>query len=376
MKMRLWLILGVIGLYATSSSAQTPVITSFSDNGRLSWTSSVNSNAIYRIEWASSLTGPWHKFTYQPMNTIDAHTSTSFQVDVPMFYRVVMFTNTPPTGMVWIDAGDIELGQTGIATPVHTNFISGFYLDETEVTKGKWDEVYAWAITNGYAFDNVGSGKTNNHPVHTVNWYDCVKWCNARSQMENLTPCYYTDATKTTIYKTAQLDLPTNAVNWSANGYRLPTEAEWEKASRGARQRKLFPWGGNTIQHSQANYWSSTNFAYDVSPTREYHPDYQTGDTPYTSAVGSFAANGYGLHDMAGNVWEWCWDWYGDYSADYQSDPVGPGTGQYGVYRIFRGGCWGTYTAWTRCADRGYGTAFYQPFHAGNILGFRCAKRP
>jgi len=91
--------------------------------------------------------------------------------------------------------------------PVHTNFISGFWMDAMEVTKAKWSEVYNWAITNGYLFSNVGSGKTNNHPVHTVNWYDCVKWCNARSQKEALTPCYYIDPIHFNLYKTGDFNV-------------------------------------------------------------------------------------------------------------------------------------------------------------------------
>ena len=81
-----------------------------------------------------------------------------------MFYRVVMMTNQPPQGMVWIDGGDVELGQTGIAEPVHTNFISGFWMDATEVTKAKWDEVYNWAITNGYTFDEWRFGQDEQPP--------------------------------------------------------------------------------------------------------------------------------------------------------------------------------------------------------------------
>ena len=138
--------------------------------------------------------------------------------------------------------------------------------------------------------------------MQTVTWYECVKWCNARSKKEGLTPCYYTSAAQTTIYTSGNVDVPTNGVDWSANGYRLPTEAEWEKASRGARQRRLFPWGGDTIQHARANYIASTNDSYDTSLTQSYHPNYQTGGFPYTNPVGSFPANGYGLHDMGGNV--------------------------------------------------------------------------
>ena len=326
------------------NEAQPPAIASLHLNGQLVWTNDVNTNAFYRLEWASQLGGPWHSFTYQPINTIDAHSSTSFRVEVPMFYRVKMETNPPPAGMVWIDAGDIELGQIGIAEPVHTNFISGFWMDEMEVTKAKWDEVYAWATNNGYTFDNAGSGETNNHPVHTVNWYDCVKWCNARSQMEGLAPCYF--ASDDSIYTNGQLTMFNDWVNWNADGYRLPTEAEWEKAARGGRQQRLFPWGGDTISHSQANYENSS----------------------HTTPAGSFPANGYGLHDMAGNVCEWCWDAYDDYSESYQTDPRGPPVG---VTRVLRGGAWTLDSNYSMCAYR----TFNGPNFAYDYFGFRCVRR-
>ncbi|MBU1909359.1 MAG: formylglycine-generating enzyme family protein, partial [Verrucomicrobia bacterium] len=249
----------LLGLQATRSIGQSPVITSFEGNGVLSWTNYANSNAIYRVEWASQVSGPWRRFTYQPINTIDAHSETTFTVQVPMFYRVVLFTNEPPQGMVWIDGGEFVMGAidgfgSSDELPVHTNFISGFWMDEMEVTKAKWSEVYNWAVTNGYGL-SAGSGKASNHPVHSVNWYACVKWCNARSQKEGLTPCYYTDTAQTGVYKAGNISISNDWVKWSTNGYRLPTEAEWEKAARGGRQRRRFPWGGDTIQHVRANYY-------------------------------------------------------------------------------------------------------------------------
>jgi sulfatase modifying factor 1 len=265
------------------------------------------------------------------------------------FYRAsTMTTNTPPdtnslSGMALIPAGSFTMGDIWggnySALPVHTNQISAFYMDKTEVTKGLWDEVRTWAVAHGYSFDNAGSGKATNHPVQNVNWWDVVKWCNARSEKEGRVPAYYTDAAQTVIYKTGQVSVQNGWVKWNG-GYRLPTEAEWEKAARGGTSGHRFPWSDvDTITHSQANYYSSTNFAYDVSSTRGYHPNYQSSGWPFTSPVGSFAPNGYGLYDMAGNVWEWCWDWWDGsyYSSSPGSDPRGPASGS---SRVDRGGSW------------------------------------
>lgn len=370
MKTRIWTMQAIIvGLTAAVSLGQGPVIMSIQGSGQLSWTNAVNSNALYRVEWAAQADGPWYR-NFDNIGSLDGRSSTGFTVSVPMFYRVVMTTNAPPAGMVWIEGGDAELGQTDIATPVHTNFVSGFWMDATEVTKSQWDDVANWAATNGYDITAAsGAGKTNNHPVQTVNWYECVKWCNARSQKEGLTPCYTIDPFFFNIYKTGDLNISNDWVNWSANGYRLPTEAEWEKAARGGRQGRLFPWGGDTIQHTRANYHADTNsYIYDTSLTQGHHPNYQTGGTPHTSAVGSFPANGYGLHDMAGNVWEWCWDWHGDYTAGYQTNPHGPGTG--GTNRVLRGGSWLEFADLARIAERGYSSPVYEYIS----IGFRCAR--
>jgi formylglycine-generating enzyme required for sulfatase activity len=230
------------------------------------------------------------------------------------------------------------------------------------VTKSKWDEVANWAAANGYDINAAAaSGKAANHPAYFVTWYECVKWCNARSQKEGLTPCYTVGGAT---YKTGA-SAPT--CNWSANGYRLPTEAEWEKAARGGASGRRFPWSDtDTIQHSRANYYSSNAFSYDTSPTRGFHPTYNDGTTPYTSPVGSFAANGYGLYDMAGNVYEWCWDWYSEsyYSSSPGSNPGGPASGS---NRGFRGGSWDAGADSCRVAERHNRT----PDRSYYVLGIR-----
>ena len=155
------------------------------------------------------------------------------------------------------------------------------------------------------------AGKAANHPVQTVNWYDWVKWSNARSEQAGLTPVYYTDAGLTQVYTNGE---PTTLYpNWAANGYRLPTEAEWEKAARGGLSGQRFPWGDMISQKARPTTMATDLAAaiptiWDRTATT---PIATTGGSPYTSPVGSFAANGYGLYDMAGNVFEWCWDWYG-----------------------------------------------------------------
>ncbi len=254
--------------------------------------------------------------------------------------------NPPPVpmGMALIPAGSFTMGQDGIATPVHTVYVSAFYMGKYEVTKEEWDAVRAWGMAAGRGYTDLAAGngssasKGANHPVHSITWYDMVKWCNARSQKENLVPCYYTDAAQTVIYKTGNLNIDNTIVKWSANGYRLPTEAEWEKAARGGLSGQMFPWSTDTITHSQANYYAYSGHSYDLSGTvNNFHPTYAVGGYPYSSPVGSFAPNGYGLYDMAGNMWEWCWDRWGSYAVGSQPDPRGPSSG---LFRVRRGGGW------------------------------------
>jgi formylglycine-generating enzyme required for sulfatase activity len=244
--------------------------------------------------------------------------------------------------------------------------LDAFYMGKYEVTKAEWDEVRTWGLSNGYTDLAAGSGKASDHPVHSIDWYNMMKWCNARSQKEGLTPAYYTNDAQTTIYKTRSVNVTNTQVKWTANGYRIPTEAEWEKAARGGLSGKRFPWG-DTISHSQANYRANSGISYDSSIS--YHPTYATGyDYPFTSPVGVFDANGYGLHDMAGNVYEWCWDWYGTYASGSQTNPRGATSG---TYRVYRGGSWFSYASDSRVAYRYYS---YYPTNSIYSIGFRVVR--
>jgi formylglycine-generating enzyme required for sulfatase activity len=271
-----------------------------------------------------------------------------------------------PADMALIPAGSFTMGDSldgdSNASPV-TVSVGGFYMGKYEVTKAVWDEVRTWGLTNGYTDLAAGAGKATNHPVQTISWFDMVKWCNARSEKEGLTPVYTVSSAVVKTGTTAPV------ANWSANGYRLPTEAEWEKAARGGVSGKRFPWGTDTISHGQANYYAYSGVSYDSSGSvNNYHPTYGTGSAPYTSPVGAFAANGYGLYDMSGNVWEWCWDWYGGTYANAATDPRGAASG---TDRVLRGGGWGDGAYDCRVAYRVNGLP---TFSINYYFGFRVVR--
>jgi formylglycine-generating enzyme len=294
--------------------------------------------------------------------------------------RFLRLALTPPTadGMALIPAGSFTMGDTldgeSDATPMNI-YVSAFYMETNLVSYSQWQTVYNYATNHGY---NLGAGSVQSvdpsvQPVELVNWYDCVKWCNARSQQAGLTPVYYTDTGLTQVYTNGNVDLTANNVNWAANGYRLPTEAEWEKAARGGLITNRFPWG-MTISESQANYDACTNgcgWSYDLGPYDGYNTNFDTEPQPYTSPVGYFAPNGYGLYDMAGNLEEWCWDWYGTpYGQPTTNNPTGPASNPFGN-RVVRGGCWYYVADLARCARR----IDYGPGADYNIgFGLRCVR--
>jgi len=248
--------------------------------------------------------------------------------------------------MCWVPSGEFLMGSPETEAGRNANeaqrkvTTNGFWMAQTEVTKEQWDQVRKWGLRKGYDDLPEGTAPGPSHPVQNVTWHAVVKWCNARSEMEELKPCYFTDAAHSLVYRTGDVNLSNDMVLWTANGYRLPTEAEWEKAARGGLSGKVYPWG-DTITQKLANYERSS-----------------------TSPVKSLASNGYGLYDMTGNVWEWCWDWVDEYEAGAAKDPRGPVSGS---ERGIRGGAWHNSASDCRVAFRNRNT----PSSRFNDRGFR-----
>ncbi len=253
--------------------------------------------------------------------------------------------------MVFVQGGTFQMGsKDGYDNEKpHSVTLSDYYIARHEVTFEEYDRFCQ--ATGKKKPDDEGWGR-GKRPAISVSWYDAIEYCNWRSSQDGLTPVYSINKLTKDPNNKSRIDKLkwTVTINWQANGYRLPTEAEWEYAARS--RGKDHKWAG-TSSESQL-----TSFANGTGETDGYE---------YTSPVGTFKANDLGLFDMSGNVREWCWDWYGSYSRNSNSNPKGPNKGS---YRVLRGGSWLNGPAYLRCANRLYS----YPDNRFNDFGFRLSR--
>ncbi len=225
-----------------------------------------------------------------------------------------------PANMVLVDGGTFKRDDYSVT-------VSSFFIGKYEVTQKEWQSIMG---------NNPSDFKGDNRPVEEVTWYDAVEYCNKLSKKEGLTPVYTINGNNVTC-------------NWSANGYRLPTEAEWEYAARGGNKSKGYTYSGSNIVGNVA--W------------------YDSNSSSQTHDVGTKAPNELGIYDMSGNVWEWCWDWYDSsyYSNSPKNDPKGANSGS---DRVVRGGSWYLNDFGCRVAYRVYSS----PGFGNGGLGLRVLR--
>jgi formylglycine-generating enzyme required for sulfatase activity len=248
----------------------------------------------------------------------------------------IFAADSPTPNMIFVEGGTFWMGSneaayksTELAYQVE---VSSFYISETEITQEVWTSAMG---------SNPSQFKNPLKPVEMVSWLDAVHFCNALSEKEGLEKAYEISGSRVTC-------------NWEANGYRLPTEAEWEYAARGGSEYAV-----QEDPLSKAFYAGGQNagdFAwFDANSNKE------------TKSVKTKAPNELGLYDMSGNVWEWCWDWMGAYPKGVTKDPKGLQTGN---TKVVRGGAWFTPVNLCRVTYRFWNV---QSFKA-NSVGFRVVR--
>jgi formylglycine-generating enzyme required for sulfatase activity len=204
--------------------------------------------------------------------------------------------------------------------------VSDFYIGKYEVTQKEWIEVMG---------SNPAKFRGDNLPVEMVNWYDCVEYCNQRSLKEGLKPCYNIDKNKKDPNNLNDIDdiKWTVTINAGANGYRLPTEAEWEYAAGGGQMSKGYTYSGGNDLDNVGWYWQNSG---DKNLTGFWSWSVIERNNCKTQPIGGKEPNELGLYDMSGNAREWCWDWYGE----LQSNGTGPKGSSSETGRVWKGGGW------------------------------------
>ena len=262
-----------------------------------------------------------------------------------------------PPEMVAVNSGTFDMGCTPEQSacnndelPVHTVTVSSFQIGKYEVTQTQWEAVVQDFLPNYYEY---GGGPT--HPAYNISWYDAATFCNRLSVMEGLTPCYYFDEDYTEVFDSLTDEWIIIEMYWNhdADGYRLPTEAEWEFAARGGLLSMGYEYSGSNNANEVA--WHAENF--------------NGGPEP----VGTKLSNELGLYDMSGNIGEYCWDWYEPayFVASPDCNPVGSSYTGVGAAKVNKGGSYGGSPIYSRVAER---STLTPGFRTCADCGLRLAK--
>jgi len=312
----------------------------------------VTMDIIEAYFWFSIASSNGSKIAEDNKGDLEKNNLTKQQIDevkARVTRRIVSTPEKASEGFVFVRGGVFKMGisnpdnRDDPASPAHNVNLSDFYISTHEVTQGEWQAVMGNNPAEGF-------GVGDNYPVYSVCWYDVIEFCNKKSISDGLVPAYIINGT------TNPADWGVPDKNWEsatfnilANGYRLPTEAEWEYAALGGNKSIGYVYSGSNSLDSVAWYYDNSSLT--------------------NHKVMGKKANELGIFDMTGNVWEWTWDWRDWYGSQDQDNPTGPMSSSY-PSRIRRGGsCFSdAFNCLVTTRD------FWDPKIRFNKLGFRLCR--